>query len=874
VDRFESHVHAGPNSIVNFVQGGDLHTYRPDPAYRIIPLELPGAATPRSFRGQPSRLLADAHRFIAFHGRTEELGRLHAWRDGPDQFGISLIHGVGGQGKTRLARELAARSSTRGWSLLTAQPGARSAPDRLPADGRNRLLIIDYAERWPVALLRSVLADARLHNQRTRILLLARPAGGWWQRIARHVRDHFAVEPVVLALQPLPAGSDQRERLFEAARDGFAKALEIPEALTVAPPDDWSPAATALEIQMRALAEVYGAERRDNVPVDPGAISAYLLGRESEHWAELHETAGLATRPKTMARTVYLACLAGPLRHAEAMALVTATDLAAPGDEANRLLDDHQVSYPADVLAPIQPDRMAEDYIAFWATGLHGFDADDWTADRLPVALSVLPPHRVAAFLTTAVTVARRWAAFGHDHLAVLLRSRPEAVFEAGGPLLNALAQLTSLDAATLTALEAAMPLDGPPDVMAPLATLTLRLYRKHRQDKSAASIYAPLAYRLARRLVEAGAASRAIEPVDTAIRYWELRPRYPAGSLARAYGCRAEALAALGRDAEALADAEAALGHWEQAGNPGGLAAHLDFHAKLLDKMGSRRAAATHQADATALWEVLAEQDVDARVRLARSLSAEARYHRAARDDRAAATAARRAAAEWQRIDGSVPDGRHRRDLLAAWTTLAASHAVPASLRSKAAELAARGLGRLAHRDITVLPHAAQAMGIWATLLTRADRRADAIERADEAGAMSAWLVDRYHDRYLLLHTANLLVRARAIGDDLRTAEKVCRDTRAKQPGTAEDELLVGLLFGPPAPGHGTEPARAEARGNSTSEWREEADRQRRERQRRNQQGCWRCGGTGKEVREEWGTNRRYTSVCGACGGKGTLAR
>ncbi|WP_433377392.1 hypothetical protein ACQPZX_09745 [Actinoplanes sp. CA-142083] len=800
----------GPNSVVRFVQGDDLHTNRLDPGYRIVPLDLPAAAAPQSFRGQPSRLLADAHRFIAFHGRGEELDHLRAWRDGSDQFGVMLVHGAGGQGKTRLARELAGRSAAAGWTLLTPRSGSASAPARLPADGRSRLVVVENAERMPAPLIRAVLADARLHDHRTRILLLARPAGGWWQRIGRHVRDQFAVEPAVLALNPLPAGSGQRERLFEAARDGFAKALEIPEALTLAPPGDWSPGATALEIQMRALAEVYGVERHDDVPADPGAISAYLLGREYEHWTARHRTGrpdnsgypDSSGRPDTFARTVYVACLAGPLPHGEATALAAATGLAATGDEARRLLDDHRAHYPADSLAPIQPDRLAEDYIALWSTGLHGFDADRWTAGKLPVVLSVLAPHRVSAFLATAVAVAQRWAAFGHDHLGVLLRSHPEAVLAAGGPLLDALARLSALDAATLTALEAAMPLEGPPDVMAPLATLTLRLYRRLRATGVPETAYAPLAYRLARRLVEAGAARRALEPIDTAIGFWQLRPRYPAFSLARAYGCRADALAGLDRHAEAVEDAQTSLRHWEAAGSASGIAGQLESLAGLLDKTGEPRAAATHQAEATVLWQALAEQDADVQVRLARSMTAEARYRRATGEHEVAATAAAKAAAAWQRVDKATPDGRHRQDLLDAWATLTVARAAPRSLRLKAAAGAALGLGRLATRDITVLPRAAQAMAIWAILLTRADRRDEAMERADEACRMSVWLVERYEKRYVSLHAAIRLAQARADGSRslVDGAERFYRVTRAKHGTTPEDELVTALLREAPA--------------------------------------------------------------------------
>ncbi|MEU8819269.1 hypothetical protein [Actinoplanes sp. NPDC048796] len=804
MERFDSTVRAAPGSVVNFVQGGDLHVYRPDPGFRLDPLGAGTPAVPEDFGRQPSRLLADAHRFVAFHGRVEELERLGGWRDAPDRFGVMLIHGTGGQGKTRLAGEFAVRSVADGWTPLTATPGGGVDVRPAPIGSSSRLVVVDYAERWPVPTLRALLADKRLHERSARILLLARPSGGWWRRISRFLRGQFGVTAEALALGPLPPGSGQRERLFEAARDGFARALDIPGGLRAVPPEAWSENPTALEIQMAALAAVYAADRREDIPSDPGVLSAYLLEREYDHWSELHERAVVGTRPETMARIVYLACLAGPLGYAEAAALLTSTGLAAPGDEVSRMLDDHRMSYPADAFAPIQPDRMAEDYVALQSTGHRGFETDPWTAGRLPEVLAALAGpawHRVPAFLAMAVSVAQRWPAFGHEQLGALLRAHPEAALAAGGPVLSLLAGLRGLDVATLSALEAVMPMDGPPDLMEPLAVLTRRLYRRQQRTDPVA-LYAPLAYRLARRLLVAGHLAEAEEPVDLAIAHWARRP---GAELARAYGCRAEIRAGLGRLGEALQDSRTSLALWREARVlDADRAAQLGQHALLTEASGLSKAAARYQADATELWRRLADGDEQQAVRLARSLSAEATYRRATFAESEAAAVAREAAETWLRVNREAPDDRYLLDLIDAWSAVALSRRLPLVVRLEAADRAVTELGRLSQADVTLLPRAARALSTWAVLLAWAGRRDQAVERLRTAYAVSSWLIERDGRRNRHLHAAILLAYSRCCGDPddqraaAQAAERLYRgpDGEDDHDDHAIDEIVAGFLI------------------------------------------------------------------------------
>ncbi|WP_161501082.1 hypothetical protein [Embleya scabrispora] len=67
------------------------------------------------------------------------------------------------------------------------------------------LLVLDYAERWPVTDLLTLLAHAAGQGRRARVLLVARPAGLWWQTLA-HRLDRLDVDTDVLALPPLYRG--------------------------------------------------------------------------------------------------------------------------------------------------------------------------------------------------------------------------------------------------------------------------------------------------------------------------------------------------------------------------------------------------------------------------------------------------------------------------------------------------------------------------------------------------------------------------------------------------------------------------------------------------------------------------------------------
>ncbi|MFF3091608.1 hypothetical protein ACFVRB_42200 [Streptomyces nojiriensis] len=78
----------------------------------------------------PAALLEAGRQTVPFHGRDDLVAQLEAWC-GQGGFGAWLLHGPGGQGKTRLAHHLSQLLTAQGWTVLWPRASAR--PDQLTA---------------------------------------------------------------------------------------------------------------------------------------------------------------------------------------------------------------------------------------------------------------------------------------------------------------------------------------------------------------------------------------------------------------------------------------------------------------------------------------------------------------------------------------------------------------------------------------------------------------------------------------------------------------------------------------------------------------------------------------------------------------------
>lgn len=390
--------------------GADVHVFGDGaPVYVLQRWRPERRPDPAWLLALPSRVLNARYAVVDFTGRGAELTALRRWRDHGRRLAIQWLHAPGGQGKSRLAAEFARESAAAGWTVATASrgPGVAHPPpgsqDLRTDTGAGALLIVDYADRWPVAQLTWLLSNTFLHRatDQARVLLLAR-GRDMWPAVRAAVAD-LQADASTHALAPLAADAGRAEEgerpsMFRAARDAFAAVYGLPAHL-VEPPDELSEPdfGLTLAVHMAALAAVDHHARAAGPPAasDVTGLTAYLLDRERRHWSTLHETGTLGTGQRELSRAAFVAALTGPLPYREARETL---ELAGLGTDADRLLTDHAYCYPpgaADVvLEPLYPDRLAEDFLALSLPGhdLADHAADPWASDVPELLLRAAEP--------------------------------------------------------------------------------------------------------------------------------------------------------------------------------------------------------------------------------------------------------------------------------------------------------------------------------------------------------------------------------------------------------------------------------------------------------------------------------------------------
>ena len=181
------------------------------PAYRPVS---------RRLRPGPSTLLHPEYGLVPFLGRQPLLDRITGWCQDPAGRPVLLVTGGGGSGKTRLGREACVQMLVAGWDAGLAGDRRRdgAATDRLQ---RSTLLVVDDAD------LRTGLISALVDYLRwddagppVALLLLARAAGGWWDRLVR--QQDLADSYTVLDLDRHPVPPAGRAEHFRRASAAFA----------------------------------------------------------------------------------------------------------------------------------------------------------------------------------------------------------------------------------------------------------------------------------------------------------------------------------------------------------------------------------------------------------------------------------------------------------------------------------------------------------------------------------------------------------------------------------------------------------------------------------------------------------------------------
>ncbi|MEO3978270.1 tetratricopeptide repeat protein [Streptomyces sp. CAU 1734] len=605
--------------------------------YRLTPWPaVPELLTWVDARTQPSRLLKAGNGVVPFRRREAEMDAFHTWRLTGGAIRIQLIHGGGGQGKTRFADEVARRSMERGWGVWSAPAlrrtdasGVFTGPTPAELSGaRGMLVVVDYADRYDTDALTTLLELVRgIANVPVRILLLARQTGAWWH----HIWSHFGSEGIdctAIALPPLSPRAEQRPAEFGVARDRFAEVLGHAPARRPGrrpvPRHDWGHAAyeLVLTVHMAALVAVLAELSGDEIPSNPLDVSLYLLARERTHWSIVngpHDTLD----SRRMDKAVFVATLTGGLpSYAQGERALRRLGLS-PG-EIDVLIDDHRLCYPPPhpdsparrssrgepVLEPLYPDRLGEDFLALTIPGhrVRHYPsypaAVTWPARLLTPDESGLAPEWTRPALTTLVETARHWTHVAEDQLAPLLRAHPELAVAAGGGVIAALAELLPGDVELLSLIRSRLPAERSADLDVGAAALAGPLAGHDAAQAESGPELARGTDELVRVHSRAGELDTALRWSQGAVESWRLLAgRDPAAhgrDLVRALITHAGCLTALRLTDEASAAAEEAVAASRGAvpGGPG----RAELAYALLNAAGARRQAGREDgADAAA---------------------------------------------------------------------------------------------------------------------------------------------------------------------------------------------------------------------------------------------------------------------------------
>jgi hypothetical protein len=295
--------------------------------------------TPQQIPGGMARYLRAEAAIVMFWPRPQ-LATLHDWAASALAADVQLVTGEGGEGKTRLALQLAQElREQHGWRCYWVPAGGEaSAAAAACQDKTPVLLVVDYAEtRTEIAqVLAQVISSAP--RAKVRVLLLARSVGEWWQQLA--AGSATVVSETLAAITPLTlgplTGPSGQDAVYRQALQAFAAELgaSCPDTSL---PSSIGPSAPALVVHAVALLAVLQQVHSITAspPASGGDVIRGLLRHEERYWQQSQAQYGLALGPVLSRRVVAAGTLVGADDEESATRLLDAiSELADPGTRA------------------------------------------------------------------------------------------------------------------------------------------------------------------------------------------------------------------------------------------------------------------------------------------------------------------------------------------------------------------------------------------------------------------------------------------------------------------------------------------------------------------------------------------------------------